>query len=261
MRKTLLLASIAALATAGQAQAGPRAGEWYFGLNGGSDFNINGNVHGGANAAIPDLGGLNPDLNGVAATLAIEPRDYGDIYGAGWTINGELGYGISDNWELFTALSYGELSAGIEQVGGAIVPALNSTLPVFGDFEDYTYWRVDLGTRFYFGDSNGLQPFVGARAGIAFVDDISASFSIPDANITINDAAFYNSSNVFSGGIEVGLAYIYSDSLEFRLTAAAQYTASLNDDDNAISGLGLSTINDLSERWSLPVTAGFVLRY
>lgn len=237
------------------------AGDWSFSLKGGPLFQVGGDVHGGTSAPVPDLGALNPDLAGVGATLEIESRDYDDVYGTMWEIGGELGYGLSDQGEAFAIVSYTWGNGDQLQVGGAVVPALDTTLPVFGDFDDFGAWSVELGYRHHFDTGSSWRPYVAARGGLSFVDSINATFTVPDAAITLSDVRFYKSSTIFTGGLELGIAYAVGDGITAGFETGIRYASGLSDEDGDIAGLGLATINDEGERWSIPLMLNLRIAY
>lgn len=248
----VLAASLPALAAP---SGGPKAGEWSFSLSGGPDFVLDGDVHGGTNAPVADLGPLNPSLAGVAATLQIESRDYDDVYGTLYAVQGEFAYGLDSRSEMFGALTYGWADGGRLQVGGAAVPALNTTLPVLGRFDDFKYWGLDAGYRYYLGDGGDFLPYVAGRASVQWVDKINATFTIPDANIALNNVRFYGDSTVWGAGLDVGFLWNVAPALSVGLETGLRYHGDLNDDDGDIGGLGLSSINNAGSRWSVPVKA------
>lgn len=99
-----------------------------------------------------------------------------------------------------------------------------------------------------------MKPFVAARLGATETDVIRATFEIPDAAITIPDAAFYDKGWALSGGLEAGVQIPFTDRLSMTLAAGVNYIGDLSDDDSAIAGLGLATINDTGSRVSTPVS-------
>ncbi len=249
----ILSASAIGLLLVSPVSAQPAKGKMKLALTGGVDFSVDGDVHGGTNAFVPDLGALNPSLGGVSATLAIESRDFDEIYGE--TAGGglEVSYGMSDVLELFGSFTYARANGDVVQVGNAIVPALSASLPVFGDFSNYETHTLEAGARYYFDFGSALKPYVAGRVGVQFVDGIEATFTIPDANITIANARFYDSSQVFIGGVDVGLSYAVNETFTAAVETGFRYSASLNDDDTDIGGLGLASINDEGNRISIPV--------
>ncbi len=249
-----LTAPLAALMATTAHAAGPEAGRFSMSLVGGLDVPVNGEVHDGAVAAVPDLGPLNPALAGVNAELRIGAREHDRIYDVAGTVGVEFAYAFDDRSELFGQVRRTEADEGTVQVGGAFVPALATELPVFGTFSDYMAVSAELGYRYYFGTPGYARPFVGARAGAVRVDEISATFEIPDAGITIADAPFYESGWIATGGLDVGVIMPVSERFSVTLASGVRYIADLKDDDSAIGGLGLASINDTGSRFSVPVT-------
>lgn len=253
MLRTLLITTAAVVTFAGAAHAQTAPGRWSVGIEAGAEFPTSGDVHNGATSRIADLGPLNPDLAGVDAELRIRSRSFDNIYGNGMNIGAELAYGIMENAELFGSVRYMKADEGTVQVGGAFVPALDTTLPVYGTFSDYKSYAIEAGYRQYFGNGP-LKPYVAGRLGAAFTDKIRASFDIPDAGITIENAPFFKSSTSFSAGLDVGVSYAVSDMVTLQAETGIRHITSLKDDDSAISGLGLSSINNAGERTYVPLT-------
>lgn len=253
MRTWLILPLTALVATSAHA-AGPEAGRWSMSLVGGVDVPVNGDVHDGATVVIPDLGPLNPDLAGVDAELRIGARGHDRIYDVAGTVGLEFAYAPSDRTEFFGQVRRTEADDGMVQVGGAYVPALDAELPVYGTFDDYSALSAEVGYRIYFGTAGTARPFVGARVGASRINEIRATFEIPDAAITIPDAPFYESGWVASGGLDVGVIVPLGETFSMTLASGVRYVADLRDDDSAIGGLGLASINDTGSRFSVPVT-------
>lgn len=253
MRTWLILPLASLFATSAHA-AGPEAGRWSMSLVGGVDVPVSGDVHEGATVLVPDLGPLNPDLAGVDAELRIGARGHDRIYDTAGTVGLELAYAPSDRSEVFGQVRRTEADDGRVMVGGAYVPALDTELPVYGSFEDYSALSAEVGYRMYFGTAGAARPFVGARLGATRVNGIRATFEIPAAAITIPDAPFYDKGWVASGGLDVGVIVPFGETFSMTLASGVRYTADLKDDDSAIGGLGLASINDTGSRVSVPVT-------
>jgi hypothetical protein len=252
--RTWLIVPVVALVASSAHAAGPEAGRFSLSLLGGVDAPLSGDVHDGAVAAVPDLGPLNPALAGIDAELRIGDRGHDRIYDLAPTVGVEFAYAFDDRSELFGQVRRTEADDGTVQVGGAFVPALATELPVFGTFSDYMAVSAELGYRYYFGTPGYARPFVGARAGAVRVDEIRATFSIPDAGITIADAPFYESGWVATGGLDAGVIMPFSERFSVTLASGVRYIADLKDDDSAIGGLGLASINDTGSRFSVPLT-------
>ena len=252
-RVSLLAAAALAVLAAGPAAA--EAGKWNGRIIGGAGFAVGGNVHNGANAPIADLGGLNPALAGVSSTLQIGSRSQSNIYGENWGIGFELGYGLSDRSEVFGSLRYATTGSGSTQVGTANVPALNANLPINGRFGSQESWSLEAGYRQYFSDGS-FRPYVAGRAGLAFSNRVNATFTIPDAAITLTDVPFYRPSTLFTGGLDLGAAVAVGNGISLSAETGIRYTSGPRGDDSALSTLGLGSINNTGDRWDIPVRVG-----
>ena len=253
-------AALAALAVAtlvpvtALAQDGPR-----FSVFGARDVSVSGDVHTGAIAPIANLGPLNPALAGVSAELRIESRGYDDIYGKATTFGVEMAWPMGAG-EVFGQLASTRASEGQVQVGGAFVPALNTTLPVYGRFGDYKAMSLEAGYRHYFSEGT-VRPYVAGRVGGTRVDAIAATFTIPDAAISLNNVPFYDGGWSLGAGADIGIAWEISERASLAFEAGARYHGDLSDDDSAIGGLGLASINDTGSRTAFPVGLRFQMRF
>lgn len=236
------------------AQTGPT-----FSLFAGREADVKGDVHKGAVAPIADLGPLNPALAGVAAELRIESRGYDDIYSEANNVGLEMAW-PTQSGEIFGQLVSTRSSDGEVRVGGAFVPALDTTLPVFGRFGRYNALTLEGGYRYYFSDGNA-RPYVAGRIGATRVGSIDATFRIPDANITLSDVPFYDSSWALGGGADLGVIWQLSEAASLGAEVGVRYHGKLEDDDSGIGGLGLGSINDAGARTSFPVSMRLEFRF
>jgi hypothetical protein len=244
-------AGLVGFSSASVAQVAP--GKWSISIAGGADEAIDGTMHGGANAPVADLGALNPALSGIPATLQIGSRSQNKVYDTALTFGGEIGYGLSETGEALLAVRYLKANGNRINVGSAAAGApVNASLPVLGDFGDYKSLSVELGYRKYLKSGEGLTPFVAARAGLARVSSISADFSVPDAGIALNNVPFSKSSWEFTGGLELGVSIPIGANFRIEPEVGVRYTSGAKGNDTALGGLGLGSINNKGERWSIP---------
>lgn len=249
-----LLAVALGLPVTALAQSGPS-----FTLIGGGDVSVSGDVHNGAIAPIADLGPLNPALAGVSAELRIGARSYDRIYGKATNFGVEMAWPMAGG-EMFGQLLSTRTSAGSAEVGGAFVPALDTTLPVYGRFEGYKAMSLEGGYRHFFGTGK-VRPYVAGRIGTTRVDGINATFTIPDAAITLTDVPFFDGGWQMSGGADLGLLWSMSEKASLGLEVGARYHGEISDDDSALAGLGLGSINDAGKRTSYPVNLRLQFRF
>lgn len=249
-----LLAVALALPATAMAQSAPS-----FTLIGGGDVSVSGDVHKGAIAPIADLGPLNPALAGVSAELRIGARSYDRIYGKATNLGVEMAWPMASG-EVFGQLLSTRTGAGSTEVGGAFVPALDTTLPVYGRFEGYKAMSLEAGYRHFFGTGK-LRPYLAGRIGSTKVDGINATFTIPDAAITLTDVPFFDGGWQLSGGADLGLLWSMTEKSSLGLEVGARYHGDIADDDSALSGLGLASINDAGKRTSYPVNLRLQIRF
>jgi hypothetical protein len=222
-----------------------------------------GKLHGSATTTVPSLTALNPALPAVPAVLNIGSRNFSKVYDAPAQFGVEMGYGLTDNIELFGGLNYSKAEGSRINVGSATVAALNATLPVFGQFGDLKNLEFEGGARYFFS-GDGISPFIGGSLGAVQQDRVNATFTIPDApagGITLANVPFFKKTTALSVGVEGGASFGLSDTVDGRLSVGAKYIGAAKGDDSALSGLGLGTINNGSERWSYPVKATIAVRF
>jgi hypothetical protein len=223
-----------------------------------------GKLHGGATSTVPSLAALNPALPAVPAVLDIGSRNFSKVYDAPAQFGVELGYGLTENVELFGGLSYAKANGSRIQVGTATVAALsNAVLPVFGAFGDLENLEFEGGARYFFAGET-FSPFIGGSIGAVQQDALKATFTIPDApagGITLSDVPFFKKTTALTVGVEGGVSMGLSDTIDGRLSIGAKYIGAARGDDSALSGLGLGTINNGTERWSYPIKATLSLRF
>lgn len=253
-----LATAAVALLMAGAAHA--QAGQWTGRILGSADFAVGGNVHQGAVSAIPNLGVLNPALNGVPGTLDIGARSQSNIYGEAWGIGAELGYGVSNRGEVFGSVRFSDTSRGQTQVGVALVPALNASLPVTGNFGPRQTWAFEAGYRHYLNDAP-TRFYVGGRAGVAFLSSVDANFGVPAAEIFLPNVPFQRRSTLFTGGLDAGVAFDIDEKVQLIAESGIRYTGRPRGDDSALQTLGLAEINNTGARWDVPVRVGFGIKF
>ena len=176
---------------------------------------------------------------------------YDEVYGRMDLLKIGLGYRISPRTEGVFNFVYSKSGSETAQVGTASAAAV----PLFVDFEDYSYWGLEGGQRFFFTRVR-FTPFVGYLVGLNRYGDIRGTFvNVPPEvtpGLAAQDGKFFEKSWALSlgptGGFLVGLGPI-----EFMLEAQFRYMGGLSDVDWLVEE-GLKDINDESSRWSIPDT-------
>ena len=241
--RTMLLAAAAvvALVPAGASAEGVK-GRWSVALQGGTDVELSGNVHDGGSGTV------------LALPTKVEVRSYSEVYNPGFRGQASIGYGVGPRSEVFLRGSYYKMGADTLQVGTVAGLALNA------DFADYKEWGTELGYRYYFEADQPFKPYLAAVAGLRFVSELPATFSVPAAGVVLNDVPFYDSSTVGVFGADLGFSYDVSKSVGLGIEAGIRYQTGMSDLEG-LAGTGLEKINDVGSRWSVPVLATVTFRF
>jgi hypothetical protein len=201
------------------------AGRWSLGFQGGTDLELGGKLHEAGSGTVLGL------------ATSVESRSFSDIYDPGFRGQLEIGYGV-----------------GAASVGTVAGLALN------GDFADYEEWGAELGIRRYFRADKPFKLYVAGVAGLRFVSELPATFSVPAAGVVLADVPFYESSTVFMLGADLGFSYDLSDQIALGLETGPRYQTGLGELEG-LAGTGLEPINDTGSRWSMPFLATLRLRF
>lgn len=256
------VAATSGLMLAGAGQAAER-GQFTFNVFGAYEPAIAGDVHGSASPTVPDLGVLNTDLAGTPGTLDIGSRSYSDIYDGFYSVGAEAGYFFTDMFEGLFRVAYTEASGDRVQAGTIpdVVTIDGTPLDIFGDFGDYSALNVEAGGRYYAFPEQPFRPFVGGSVGVSFVDEIRASFTVPNADIALNDIAFYDDGSVLTAALQAGIAWTVAPGWDVVGEVGVRYAEAPDGDDEALASLGLQDINDEGERWTVPLQVRLQYRF
>ena len=239
MSVSLPVAALAVALSAGDARA--QSNPWSVSFDLGTQVALSGDVHGGGSGTVLNL------------PTQVQARSDGDIYGNGFYWAAGLGYRVGEAAEIRVQGSYTSNPADRLQVGTV------ANLPLIALFDDYKAFGMDFGYRQYFGAAMA-RPYVGASAGFVRVDTIQSEFSVPDAGVVLADVNMYDSSVVpslgFGGGVQINLSdrFAVQGGVEFKWQGDAK-------DLDGLAGTGLESINDESQRWSMPITGGITVRF
>jgi hypothetical protein len=190
--------------------------------------------------------------------LNFNETSYDDVYGRMNMFKIGVGYRTNPRIETTLNLVFSGSSSQDVQVG--TVGAANA--PLFAKFDDYSYWGIEGGQRFYFARVR-FTPFVGYFVGINRLKAINGNFTAAavgsQAGLVVDQGQFFDKSWALSlgptGGVLIGLGPI-----EVMGEVAFRYMGGLSDVD-PLSEAGLSDINSESSRWSFPILVGARVRF
>jgi hypothetical protein len=240
--RNVVAAVAAAAVLGGSAQAQELRGRWSLAFQGGTDLELRGDVHDGGTGTVLGL------------ATSVQARSFSDVYDRGFRGQLEVAYGVSGADEVFLRGSYQKQESRRLQVGTVASLDLNA------DFARYEEWGAELGWRRYFRADRPFKLYVGALAGLRFVNELPSTFSVPAAGVILRDVPFYDSSTVGVFGADLGFSFDVTDRVALGLETGPRYQTGLRDLDG-LAGTGLERINDGASRWSMPVLASLRFRF
>lgn len=249
-------ASIASIAFASSSLAAQ--GEWSFSIKASVANAVGGDVHRGPDFDGSVLLGLDPG----SLPVDVDAQSFDDVYGTFMALSLEASYQQSENLSYFVGLSRMSSDEGMLRVG-----TVANDLPLNGEFSEYEDVGLHGGVRYHFTNESDWQPFVSAQIGLKDVDDISASFSVPDVTFVdpfqaaLTNAPFYDGGTIFSYGIGVGVDYRISDSSSISLETGLYSQEAMDDNDSVLDVLGLGTLNDEGDLDYMPLTLRYTFNF
>jgi hypothetical protein len=195
-------------------------------------------------------------VNGVPINLT--ETSYDDTYGRMGLFKIGAGYRTTPRTEGVFNFVLSRSSAETVNIG----TVSTANVPLFVDFDDFNYWGLEGGQRFFFTRVR-FTPYVGYLVGLNRNGDIRGTFVNVPPNLTpglaAQDGKFFEKSWAFSlgptGGVLIGFG-------PFEVMAETQlrWMNGLSDVDWLVEE-GLRDINSESSRWSLPFIFGGRIRF
>jgi hypothetical protein len=189
--------------------------------------------------------------------INLTETSYDDVYGRMGFFKIGAGYRLNPRSEAVANFVYSNSGSELVDVGTA-----GAATPLYVDFDDFSYWGLEGGQRFFFTRVR-FTPYVGYLVGINRYGNIRGTFVDVPLNVTpglaAQDGKFFEKSWALSlgptGGFLIGLGPI-----EFMFETQLRYMGGLSDVDWLVEE-GLRDINSESSRWSLPVQIGARIRF
>ncbi len=202
-----------------------------------------------------DLGGaVNTSGVGLIGGLRaeIDANTWAERYDAALIFRVGGAYNITENSQLFADMTWEQSEADTTEVG------LIGGLPLEAKFSDYQGWSIDGGYRYFFNTDYTQKPFVSGSIGFQRVQDITISlFSSP---YTRADVPFYDESWVANWRIGTGFLWDINERFGWQVTIDIKYSGILSD-QSGIGTVGFERINDVGNRWTLPIMAGAYVKF
>lgn len=239
----LAATSAAAQSTSPATTAQTTESPWAAEVAVGWDTSVNGNIH---SAGIGTV---------LGQPAIVESRSYGDVYGTGVRWRFGVAYKLDERQELLGNFTSSSVSADVVQlgtVGGA---------PLFGTFDDYDVWGLDVGYRRYFTvPQPRFRPYAGGEIGLSVINEIDADLAVPALGATLAATDFYDGTAAFTFGVNGGVLMELNRRFDINVQLGLRHVSGLSEIDG-LAGTGLEDINDDSGRWVLPFTVGARIKF
>jgi len=200
----------------------------------------------------------------ITASISNESFDFDDAFETPEIFGISLGFGISDATELFTRINHVRANAerfaiarfDVSGTFGSTTVSAGETLD--GQFDDYKEWSFTMGARHYINRLGRFSPFVSIEGGVGHVEQID--LELFDSVSNLPNISFYDDSWTPKVGIGAGISYNVNDNISLSVESGVGYEAALNADDDSW-GYAYKDVNNAGERWSVPITFGFKVRW
>lgn len=238
----------------------PAKGRFSLSLEGGTSFTVGGEfIRQMSSSSSTTIGSTS-----LTATLSNDSFDFGDVFKTPEIFGLGFSYGLSESTELFGRLHHIRADAerftvarfDISGTLGGVAVSAGETLDA--KFDDYRELSLTMGVRRYFNRFGSLSPFVSIEGGIAHVDELE--LDVFTSTSSVRDVSFYSDSWTPKVGVGVGISYKLNKDVSFSVESGLGYEAALNADDEGW-GSAYKDVNNAGERWSVPFTFGFKVRW
>jgi len=203
--------------------------------------------------------------------ISFVDTSFDNVYGRIALFKLGLGYRLSPRSEANFNFIFEDSSSEPVQIGTVGVLAA----PMTAKFDDYKYWGIEAGQRFFFSHVR-FTPYGGYTVGLLHHSQIGADFTAPEVStpsspgpvvtppiiqpaLNVTAGQFYDGSWAFTasgtGGVLVGFGPV-----EVLGELALRFTGGLADVP-PLAEVGLGSINDDSSRWSIPILFGVRFRF
>jgi hypothetical protein len=205
-----------------------------------------------------DLGGaVNSSGIGVVNGLRaeIDTNTWGERYDAALIFRFGGAYNLTTRSQVFAALSTEQSEADETEVG------LIGGRPLTGKFSDYQGWGIDFGYRFFFRQVGKAKPFVGGSLGFQRLQDITLILTAPTTPaLNTGEVPFYDDSWVTGWRLGAGILVDINERFGWQATLDLKYSGVLSD-QSGIGTVGFERINDVGNRYTLPILGGVFVKF
>lgn len=217
-------------------------GKWSLTLSGGIASEISGDVHDGGNGTVLGL------------PTSVNAKSFNDIYKMAPHFQAALGYGVTNGGEILAIFSYSKMGAEEIQVGDV------AGLPLLAFFDDYQEMVLKVGFRQYFAMDSMIAPYATVSGGVKIIETINSTLRVPAVAVVLEDVNFYDKSTVLTFGGGLGVLFGFSPNFGIGIETGIYYQGKPGQIEG-LAGTGLENLNDVGNRWSLPLLANLTVKF
>jgi len=245
LKRAVTLTAVILLGASATAQAQSKAPDspWSVEVGLGWDNGITGNINSSG------IGTINNQV------VVITRNSYNDVYGAGLHLRFGGGYLFKPDTEARVTFTFQSLDADY------VVPMGDyGASNLYAQYTDYQTFGIDFGLRRYADLRPKVRAYGEATIGLGFVDKTDVTLVAPGANLVGQATDFYDQTTAFTFGVAVGMLVQTNERMGFFGQLGVRRVSGLAEVDDLV-GTGLDTINDKSQRWTLPFIGGVQFRF
>jgi hypothetical protein len=202
-----------------------------------------------------DLGGaVNSSGIGVVNGLRAEinTNTWAERYDAALIFRFGGAVNISETSQVFGTFTWDQSEADLGPVG------LVGGQTLQAKFSDYQGWGIDGGYRYFPDLGSAVKPFFSASIGFQRLEAITVDFASARFNATA--VPFYDDSWVAVWQIGTGFLIDFNPHVGLQVTADIKHAGVLSD-QAGLGTLGFERVNDVGNRWTLPVLTGIYVKF
>ena len=196
-------------------------------------------------SGIGTLGGQRAEIN---ANTWAERYDSSLLFRVGAAFN------LDTQSQLFGTLSWEQAEADPAEAG------LIGNRPLELTFSDYQAWGFDGGYRYFFDADLPIMPFLAFSLGFQRVQEITLTMAATGPAFAARDIPFYDHSWVTQWRLGTGFIGDFNRHFGWQATLDIKYSGVLSD-SAGIGTLGMERINNVANRWTMPIMGGLYVKF
>ncbi len=234
------------LLTAGAARAEDIAGRVSLSLQVGTQSELAGKIISGGTGSL------------LGKPTSVVDHTYKDVYKPEVRVQGSVGYGVSERWELVARVSRYKSGRRYETSKSGVVAGTFDDKPMYAFFSGYGEWSFELAARYYIAPQARLKSFIAPVAGLRSLDEVVVTLSMPDASAAVQNMPFTRAGRVPVFGLDLGFGFDLTERFFVGVDSGLRYQGGPKP-SRTFPELG--PVDASEGRWTAPVVAMLGVRF